>query len=114
MWTTETRPRYDRKGLRYPSDLADAEWDLVKPLIPRAKRGGRKREIVVRDVLNGILYVLSTACQWRALPKNLPPRRTVHGYLQRWDSEGTLMEIHHVAYVPSRELPDTESRSPSG
>ena len=74
-------PPIRRKGLRYPSDLTDAEWDLVKPLIPRAKRGGRKREIVVRDVLNGILYVLSTACQWRALPKDLPPRNTVHGYL---------------------------------
>lgn len=61
MWTTENRPRYDRKGLRYPSDLADPEWDLVKPLIPLAKRGGRKRGVVVRDVLNGVLYVLSTA-----------------------------------------------------
>jgi transposase len=70
MWTTENRPRYDRNGLRYPSDLTDAEWGLVKPLIPRAKRGGRKREVVVRDVLNGVLYVLSTACQWRALPKD--------------------------------------------
>ena len=71
MWTIENRPRYDRTGLRYPSDLTDAEWDLVKRRIPRAKRGGRKREVVVRDVLNGVLYVLSTACQWRALPKDL-------------------------------------------
>jgi transposase len=63
MWTTENRARYDRKGLRYPSDLTDAEWDLVKSLVPRAKRGGRKREVVVRDVLNGILYVLSAGCQ---------------------------------------------------
>src|ERR1700735_424407 len=94
MWTTENRRRYNRKGLRYPSDLTDAEWDLVKPLIPRAKRGGRKREVAVRDVLNGVLYVLSTACQWRALPKDLPPRSTVHGYLQRWDYDGTLMKIH--------------------
>ena len=46
MWTTENRPRYDRRGLRYPSDLTDPEWDLVKPLIPRAKRGGRKRKVV--------------------------------------------------------------------
>jgi transposase len=87
MWTIENRPRYDRTGLRYPSDLTDAEWDLVKRRIPRAKRGGRKREVVVRDVLNGVLYVLSTACQWRALPKDLPPRSTVHGYLQRWDHD---------------------------
>jgi hypothetical protein len=54
MWTIENRPRYDRTGLRYPSDLTDAEWDLVKRRIPRAKRGGRKREVVVRDVLNGV------------------------------------------------------------
>ena len=109
MWTTENRPRYDRKGLRYPSDLTDPEWDLVKPLIPRAKRGGRKREVAVRDVLNGILYVLSTACQWRALPKDLPPRSTVHGYLQRWDYDGTLMNIHDALYVACREQAEREA-----
>src|SRR6187401_298133 len=106
MWTTENRPQYERKGLRYPTDLTDAEWALVKPLIPRAKRGGRRREVVVRDVLNGILYVLSTACQWRALPKDLPPRSTVHGYLQRWDYDGTLMKIHDALYVACREQAD--------
>jgi transposase len=109
MWTTENRPRYDRKGLRYPSDLTDAEWDLVESLIPRAKRGGRKREVVVRDVLNGVLYVLSTACQWRALPKDLPPRSTVHGYLQRRDHDGTLMNIHDALYVACRELAEREA-----
>src|SRR4249919_1414346 len=109
MWTTENRPRYDRKGLRYPSDLTDAEWDLVKPLIPRAKRGGRKREVVVREVLNGILYVLSAGCQWRALPKDLPPRSTVHGYLQRWDYDGTLMNIHDALYVACREQAEREA-----
>jgi transposase len=109
MWTTENRPKYERKGLRYPSDLTDAEWDLVKPLIPRAKRGGRKRRVVVRDVLNGVLYVLSTACQWRALPKDLPPRSTVHGYLQRWDHDGTLMKIHDALYVACREQVEREA-----
>jgi transposase len=109
MWTTENRPQYDRKGLRYPSDLTDAEWDLVKPLIPPAKRGGRKREVVVRDVLNGILYVLSTACQWRALPKDLPPRSTAHGYFQRWDYDGTLMNIHDALYVACREQAERET-----
>ena len=109
MWTTENRPRYDRGGLRYPSDLTDAEWDLVKPLIPRAKRGGRKRKVAVRDVLNGVLYVLSTACQWRALPKDLPPRSTVHGYLQRWDYDGTLMNIHDALYVACRDLAEREA-----
>jgi transposase len=108
MWTTENRPRYERKGLRYPSDLTDAESELVKPLIPRAKRGGRKRQIVVRDVLNGILYVLSTACQWRALPKDLPPRGTVHGCLQRWDYDGTLTNTHDALYVACRDLAERE------
>ena len=109
MWTTENRPQYDRKGLRYPSDLTNAEWDLGKPHIPPAKRGGRKREVVVRDVLNGILYVLSTACQWRALPKDLPPRSAVHGYLQRRDYDGTLMNIHDALYVAGRDQAEREA-----
>jgi transposase len=109
MWTTENRPQYAREGLRYPSDLTDAEWDLVKPFIPPAKRGGRKRKVAVRDVLNGILYVLSTACQWRALPKDLPPRSTVHGYLQRWDYDGTLMNIHDARYVACRDQAEREA-----
>ena len=80
MWTTEQRQRHDRAGLRYPSDLSDGEWALVEPFIPSARRGGRRRTVEVREVLNGILYVLATGCQWRALPKDLPPRSTVHGY----------------------------------
>lgn len=103
MWTTENRGRYERKGLRYPSDLTEAEWAFVEPLIPPAKRGGRKREVDVREVLNGVLYILSAGCQWRALPKDLPPKSTVHGYLQRWDYDGTLMRIHDALYVACRE-----------
>jgi transposase len=64
---------------------------------------------VVRDVLNGILYVLSAGCQWRALPKDLPPRSTVHGYLQRWDYDGTLMNIHDALYVACREQAEREA-----
>ena len=74
MWTTKNRPRYDRDKLRYPSDLTDEEWSLIEPLIPPAKRGGRKREVVLREVVNGVMYVLSTGCQWRYIPKDLPPR----------------------------------------
>jgi len=108
MWTRENRPRYDRTGLRYPSDLTDAEWALVEPLVPPAKCGGRRREVVVRDVLNGVMYILSTACQWRALPKDLPPRSTVHRYFQRWDCDGTLMKIHDTLYVACREQAERE------
>ena len=109
MWTIENRPRYDRTGLRYPSDLADGEWAVIEPLIPPAKRGGRKRDIIVREVLNGILSVLSTGCQWRALPEDLPPRSTVHGYLQRWDYDGTLMRVHEALYVACREQAEREA-----
>ncbi len=74
MWTAKNRGRYDRSKLRYPSDLTDDEWAYVEPLIPPAKRGGNKRHVEVREVMNGIMYILSTGCQWRAIPKDLPPR----------------------------------------
>ena len=57
----------------------------------------------MRDVVNGVMYILSTGCQWRALPKDLPPRSTVHGYLDLWNWDGTLDRIHHALYVKCRE-----------
>src|SRR5688572_29575745 len=80
MWKPEHRAAADRRGLRYESDLTDAEWALVGSLIPPAKRGGRPRTVNVREVLNAIFYVLWTGCQWKALPKDLPPRSTVWEY----------------------------------
>src|ERR671917_304381 len=103
MWTPENRPKYDRSKLRYPSDLTDEEWAIIAPLIPGAKRGGNKRTIDERAVLNGVMYVLSTGCQWAALPKDLPPRSTVNDYLRRWDEDRTLDRIHHALYVLCRE-----------
>jgi transposase len=103
MWTNENRHRYDRSHLRDPSDLTDAEWAFVEPLIPPAKRGGGKRTVAMRDMVNGLMYVLSTGCQWRALPKDLPARSTVHGYFALWDYDGTLDRIHHALYVQCRE-----------
>src|ERR1041384_3210607 len=76
MWTSKNRGRYDRSALRYPSDLTDDEWALCEPLIPPARRGGNKRHVDEREVVNGLMYVLSTGCQWRAIPKDLPPRLT--------------------------------------
>ena len=103
MWTSANRGRYDRSKLRYPSDLTDAEWALVGPLIPPAKRGGDKRTVDVREVVNGLFYVLSTGCQWRAIPKDLPPRSTVHGYFDLWTWDGTLERIHFALYQRCRE-----------
>jgi transposase len=112
MWTKENRGRYERSRLRYPSDLTDEEWALVEPLIAPAKRGGNKRTVDVREVVNGLMYVLSTGCQWRAIPKDLPPRSTVHDYFDLWAWDGTLDRIHHALYVQCRELANREP-SPS-
>ena len=109
MWTVENRARYDRSKLRYPSDLTDEEWMLAEPEIPRAKRGGNKRTVNVREVMNGLMYVLSTGCQWRAIPKDLPPRSTVNHYFCRWQHDGTLDRLHHALYVRCREQAQREA-----
>ncbi len=109
MWTDSNRARYDRNHLRYPSDLTDDEWSIVEPLIPPAKKGGNKRRVVVREVVNGIMYILSTGCQWRYVPKDLPPRSTLHDYFSLWGWDGTLDRIHHALYVKCREKVDREA-----
>src|SRR5690348_3581214 len=103
MWTIENRARYNRDKLRYPSDVTEEEWALIEPLIPPAKHGGRRRRVVMREVMNGVMYVLSTGCQWRYLPKDLPPKSTVHDYLTRWNYDGTIERSHHALYVQCRE-----------
>ena len=103
MWKPEHRVAADRHGLRYPSDMSDAEWALVAPLIPPARRGGRKRSVDEREVLNAIFYVLATGCQWQALPKDLPPKSTAHFYFMLWDWNGALERIHEALYVAVRE-----------
>mgnify|MGYP003708173133 CR=1 FL=1 len=108
-WTAENRPRYNRDKLRYPSDLTDEEWALIAP----GKSGGGKRTVDLREVVNGLMYILSTGCQWRALPKDLPPRSTVHDYLGLWSWDGTLDRIHHALYVACREKAEREARCSS-
>ena len=103
MWNPEHRLAAERHGLRYPSDLTNAEWALVEPMIPPARRGGRPRDVNVREVLNAIFYVLSTGCQWNALPKDLPPKSTAHYYFMLWDWDRTLERIHYGLYVAARE-----------
>ena len=110
MWTVENRAQYDRSHLRYPSDLTDEEWSLLKSEIPPARRGGNKRTVDVREVVNGLMYVLSTGCQWRAIPKDLPPRSTVNDYFCRWQYDGTLDRLHHALYVLCREQAGREAR----
>jgi transposase len=107
MWTAENRGRYDRSKLRYPSDLTNEEWAYVEPLIPPGK--GNMRRVNVREVMNGVMYILSTGCQWRAIPKDLPPRSTLFDYLDLWSYDGTLDRIHHALYVECRERGEREA-----
>ena len=109
MWTNENRGRYDRSRLRYPSDLTDAEWRLIEPLIPPAKPGGNKRTVVMREVVNGLMYILSTGCQWRAIPRDLAARSTVNRYFVLWSEDGTVDRLHHTLYVTCRELAEREA-----
>jgi transposase len=109
MWTAENRARYNRDHLRYPSDLTDGEWALIEPLIPPAKKGGGKRRVNMREIVNGIMYVLSTGCQWRAVPKDLPPKSTLFDYLDLWNYDGTIERIHHVLYEKCREAMGREA-----
>src|SRR4051812_44241189 len=104
MWTNENRARYDRSRLRYPSDLTDDEWKLVEPLIPPGRRGGDKRTVILREVVNGLMYILSTGCQWRANPKGLPPRSALYGYFELWGLGGTPVPLHpaHFGRGPAR------------
>ena len=114
MWTSENRGSYDRSKLRYPSDVTDEEWGHIASLIPPAKRGGRKRSVDVREVVNGLMYILSTGCQWRAVPKDLPPRSTLFEYFDLWDYDGTLDRIHHALYVKCREAMGREASPTAG
>src|SRR4051794_30989633 len=73
MWTAETRRPYDRKGLRYPTDVTDAEWDLARPFVDIAQRGsGRQRRVVLREVLNAVFYILGRAVSGALCPRTCP------------------------------------------
>src|ERR1700685_3147178 len=109
MWTKENRARYDRSRLRYPSDLTDEGWALCEPHLPPAKRGGNKRTVKLREVVNGLMDILSAGCQWRAIPKDLPPRSTLYDYFDLWSWDGTLDRIHHALYVECRERAQREA-----
>lgn len=103
MWTTENRATYDHRTKRYPSDLADEEWTLVEPHLPPPTKGRRHPALDRREVMNAILYVLTTGCQWRQLPRDFPSRSAVHKYLINLQLDGVLTRIHDALYGKVRE-----------
>ena len=92
-WTKITRVEYQRNGLRYASDLTDAEWALIARKMPPRRRLGRPREVDLREVVQAIFYILATGCQWRALPSEFPPYSTVQSYFYAWRDTGRWHRI---------------------
>ena len=109
MWTRQARIQHAPREERYPSDVTDAEWSIISPMIPPPRRGGRHRETDMRVVMNAVRYVLRTGCQWRQLPKDFPPRSTVYNYFWQWTRYGVLDRIHHMLLMQVRELEGREA-----
>jgi putative transposase len=130
-WTEITRAQYQRDGLRFASDMTDAEWALIARRLPARRRLGRPRTTDLRRVVEAILYILATGCQWRALPGDFPPRSTVQGYFYAWRDTGWWRRVvtalvrrarrvsgckpaPTAAIIDSQTAPTTESGGPRG
>jgi transposase len=112
MWTPTTRRQHSRAGLRYDTDLTDAEWALVEPFMPPPCACGRPREWPLREVLNAIFYVLRGGIAWRLLPSDLPPKSTAFRWFARWRDTGLFEKMNHMLVVADRERVGREA-SPS-
>jgi len=113
-WTKITRPHYERRGCRYASDLTDAEWALIAPLMPLPNRIGRPRKADLREVVNALLYMASSGGAWRLLPKDFPPFSTVQKYFWRWRDEGLLRTISNELAMAAREREGRQASPTAG
>ena len=114
MWTEITRRKYEREGQRYASDLTDREWALIASHMAAAKRLGRPRVTELRAVLDAILYIARTGCQWRMLPKDFPPFTTVQGYFYDWRDDGLFEKINFALLLQAREAAGREASPSAG
>jgi transposase len=112
MWTPSTRRQHSRDGLRYATDLTDAEWALIEPFMPEPNERGRPRAWPLREILNAIFYVLRGGIAWRLLPNDLPPRTTVYRWFARWRDTGLFQAMNHCLVMADRERVGREA-SPS-
>ena len=113
MWIEITRRKYERAVPRYASNLSDAEWALIEPFMPVRKLLGRPRETDLHAVLDAILYIVRSGCQWRMLPKDFPPFTTVQGYFYEWRDTGLFERINFELLLrPGKSLGANPARRP--
>ena len=113
-WTDLTRRRHERAGGKYASDLTDAEWAIIVPLLPARRTTGRPRTIDLRDVFDAILYIATTGCQWRMLPNDFPAVSTVRGCFHSWSRDGLLDEINRELVRSARPAEGRKARPTAG
>ena len=114
MWTKTTQRQYRREGLRYASDVTDEEWLEIEALLPSPKKLGRPRTTEMREVVNALLYLLTTGCQWRLLPREFPPFSTVQRFFYRWRDAGLWQTINHALVMRVREAAGRQASPSAG
>jgi transposase len=114
MWTAFAQTHYERLNARYACDVTDDEYQLIEPLLPPAKRGGRRRATDLGEVLNAILYLIRTGCPWDMLPKEFPPKSTVYGYFRRFWQDGIWHRIWMILLMQTREQAGREASPSAG
>ena len=114
VWTEITRAKYRRDELRYASDTTDEEWAVIEPLLPAAGNRGRPRTTSMRAVVDAIFYLAQSGCQWRMLPKDLPPYTTVQRYFYPWRNRGCWQQINHALLMCSREAAGRQASPTAG
>ena len=113
-WTDTARREHARRNPRYTSDMTDREWGLLAPFMPPPRALGRPRETDLREVTNAILYLVSTGCQWRLLPKDFPPVSTVQRYFYAWRDDGLFVRISNTLVMRAREMEGREASPTAG
>ena len=113
MWTPTTREQHKRKTLRYQSDLTDAEWRVIEPHLPEPRATGRPRSWAMREIVNGIFYVMRAGCPWRLLPSDFPPWGTIYRWFATFRDDGRFETINHTLVMADRERVGREA-SPTG
>ena len=103
MWTPTTRQKHSRTVTRYQTDLTDTEWRVIAPHLPKPCATGRPREWRMREIVNGIFYVMRAGCPWRLVPSDLPPWETIYRWFAAWRDDGRFERINHALVMADRE-----------